>query len=197
MTISEVILQKTSTKYQEIIDSDFIQEIRSGKLETNKFIYYMNQDVAVKIDSEYKSDFVAYTKSSIAYITSVEEYFFKHPEYQSNSTTLANELYIHHLEKNCAIEKPVEFALSVILACELVYKGLGAYLASNAVADNPYKQWYLPLSDPEYARGVDKLQYIVDQYGSKASNTTQNEMVSLGAEGYVWEYEFFFDSYIG
>ena len=207
MTISEEILKKTSIQSNEIIYSKFIQKIRFGTLESDKFIYYMVQDVnflkyyakcnaiiATKISSEYKADFVAYTESSIAYIKSVEEYFFEHPEYQSNSTTRATEGYTSHLAKNCAIE-PLEFALSAILACELLYKDLGAYLKSNAVANNPYEPWYLPLSDPEYVKGVDKLQYIVDDYGLAASNATQSEMIDIGAKGYVWEYEFFQDSY--
>ncbi len=164
----------------EIIYSKFIQKISSGTLESDKFIYYMNQDInflkyyakcnaiiAAKISSEYKKDFVAYTKSSITYITFVEEYFLENPEYQSNFTTRATEGYTSHLVKNCATE-PVESALSAILACELLYKDLGAYLKINAVTNNPYESWYLPLSDPEYVKGVDRLQYIVDDYGLAA-----------------------------
>lgn len=207
MTISEEILKKISIQSNEIIYSKFIQKIRSGTLESDKFVYYMIQDVnflkyyakcnaiiAAKISSEYKEDFVAYTKSSITYIKFVEEYFFEHPEYQSNSTTRATEGYTSHLVRNCATE-PLELALSAILACELLYKALGAYLKSNSVTNNPYEPWYLPLSDPEYVQGVDRLQYIVDDYGLAASNATQSEMIDIGAKGYVWEYEFFQDSY--
>ena len=207
MTISEEILKKTSIKSNEIIYSNFIQEMKYGTLEPDKFIYYMVQDInflkyyakcnaiiAAKISSEYKADFVAYTQSSITYINNVEEYFSKHPEYQSNSTTRATEGYTNHLVRNCAT-KPLEFALAAILACELLYRALGEHLKSNSVIENPYERWYLPLSDPEYVKGVDRLQYIVDYYGASASNATQIEMVDIGAKGYVWEYEFFQDSY--
>ena len=208
MTISEEILKKSSIESNEIIYSKFIQKIRFGTLEPNKFAYYMNQDInflkyytkcnaiiAIKISSEYKDDFVAYTESSIAYIKSAEEYFSKHPEYQSNYTTRATEGYTSHLVKNCATE-PLEVALSAILACELLYKDLGAYLKSNSVASNPYESWFMPLSDPEYIEGVDKLKYIVDDYGAVASNFTKREMIDVGTKGYFWEFEFFQDSYM-
>ena len=207
MTISEEILKKTSIQSNEIIYGKFIQKIRSGTLEPDQFIYYMIQDVnflkyyakcnaiiATKISSEYKADFALYTKSSITYIKFVEEYFLEHPEYQSNYTTRATEGYTNHLVKNCAT-KPLEIALSAILACELLYKALGAYLKNYSVTNNPYELWYLPLSDPEYVKGVDKLQYIVDDYALAASNATQGEMIDVGAKGYVWEFEFFQDSY--
>ncbi len=207
MTISEEILNKSSIESNEIIYGKFIQKIKFGTLEPNKFIYYINQDILFlkdyarcnaiilkKIDYKYKEDFIAYTNSTVAYIKYVEGYLVGHPEYQINITTRATEGYTGYLMRNCAAT-PLERCLAAILACELLYKDLGAYLKNNSVANNPYEPWFMPLSDPEYVKGVNKLKYIVNDYGAAASNIVQSVMINIGTKGYAWEHEFFQDSY--
>lgn len=195
--------------YNKTKELPFIQEIISGKLEYNRFIFYIQQDalyihsftkvletIANRIEADkYKRYFKDFVKENMAQEKEL------HSTYLRNSTT---ELILPTptckdfiLFNNFLQENPsIEVACAGILPCFIVYQQLGIHIYSKHNRDgNPYIQWIDTYAGVEHAESVKHLREICEFYASKATPEILEQMQRSYRKGCEWDQKFWSSCY--
>ena len=211
MRFSENVWNKNKELYIKIQNMPFNKELMEGKLDKQKFAYYIEQDalylkyyskvlaiISSKIDNT--NNAITFLRSSInSYIVEeevVHKYFREIFNFENtNKITTANIGYTSFLI-NTSHTEPVEAAAAAILPCFWIYNEIGKYIKEYAeIENNPYVKWIETYADEEFSKSTENMIKLVDNLYDNASNNTKEKMIIAFDKAFVWEYRFWNDAY--
>ncbi|MEI0490265.1 thiaminase II [Brachyspira pulli] len=211
MRFSENVWNKNKELYLKIQNMPFNKELMEGKLDKQKFAYYIEQDalylkyyskvlaiISSKIDNT--NNAITFLRSSInSYIVEeevVHKYFREIFNFENtNKITTANIGYTSFLI-NTSHTEPVEAAAAAILPCFWIYNEIGKYIKEHAeIENNPYTKWIETYADEEFSKSTENMIKLVDNLYDNASNNTKEKMIIAFDKAFVWEYRFWNDAY--
>lgn len=211
MKFSENVWDKNKELYIKIQNMPFNKELMEGKLNKQKFAYYIEQDalylkyyskvlaiISSKIDNT--NNAITFLRSSInSYIVEeevVHKYFREIFNFENtNKITTANIGYTSFLI-NTAHTEAVEAAAAAILPCFWIYNEIGKYIKENAeIKNNPYEKWIETYADEEFSKSTENMIKLADNLYDNASENTKEKMIIAFDKAFVWEYRFWNDAY--
>lgn len=204
---SEIVWQKHLPIYQQTQQLPFIQELISGQLNPQRFMFYIEQDAL------YLQSFTRLLRSMIERIAipKYQQYFrdFLHEnmaaEQALHETYLRRDLQWIEPTETCKgfiefndtlAEMPLEIALAGMLPCFIVYQQLGVYIYENHVKEgNPYLAWIDMYAGIEHSESVRKLREVCDHYGQDLPEFIAKQMDQEYLEGCLWDQKFWQSCY--
>lgn len=191
--------------YEAIQKMPFIEKLRTGTLEMEKFQYYLKQD------SLYLEDFsralamigarlpnikdmhlfIGFSEGAIAAEVGLHEAYFKSYGVADRGEMLpACHHYTAYLKSTVATES-IEVAMAAVLPCFWIYKEIGDYIYANRLEDqNPFTAWINTYAGDEFEEGVSKAIEICDRYAAKASPETRKAMTQAFVYASQLEFDF-------
>lgn len=207
MQFSQLAWQQNINIYNEIISHPFNQELMSGTLEADKFIYYLQQDylylqeygkVLAKIAAKAEQNALRFLEFAQGVFINEQQglhqhYLAKeniHPVTMPSTACLGYTSYLHH----CCNED-VAIAVAAVVPCFWLYHKLGEHLNKHAQADNPYQLWINTYSSKDFATDVLEVLKIADDYYQKNDGIIRQKMLNTYSNSSQWEYYFWDDAY--
>ncbi len=209
MKFSQEVWKNTSKIIESIKQHPFNQELMSGKLESDKFAYYIQQDVlylndfarclallASKAPLEYVRTFIQYAEGVFVVEQDIVHHFFIKDAHLdlSDKLSLATLSYTTFLFKHCTHE-PFEVGVAAMLPCFWIYHEVGLYITQHTVKDNRYARWIETYSGDDFKKTVDEMIALFDLLAEKASNETKEKMQKTFYTGACLEWHFWNDAY--
>jgi thiaminase (transcriptional activator TenA) len=196
MAISEMLLREAGSIRQEISHHPFVTELKDGTLATEKFRFYLEQDYLFLI--EYcrvfglavakARDLAIMTRLAQLLRTTLEVEMDLHRSYSAEfgisrerleqaEASAVTHAYTRHL-LNVAWSGGLGEILASLLPCQWGYWELGLQLAENGgtAADNPYRQWVVTYSSPEFGELASWLREVVDGMAEGAGKEERTRM---------------------
>ncbi len=211
MKFSELAWQQNQGNYAKILNHPFNRELSQGTLENDKFMYYIEQDsiylkeyakslatIASRLElTAHILDFIDFAKGAfIAEQEVVHSSFRKQFADMTIDKPISNACigYTSYLNATAKGEA-VEVGVAAILPCFWVYHQVGCHIHRHSVEDNPYQLWIDNYASDEFEVGVRRAIAIADELYLVASDGTKLKMLEAFANGVIWEYHFWNDSY--
>lgn len=209
MTFSKLAWETTQPIIEEICQHPFITELISGKLEQDRFAFYLQQDWM------YLNDFAQALASSSLLAPSSRE--ASHLIKFSHEVNLVEqELHLtyfraYNIQKK-AVLSPACFnytnylratvargnypkALAALLPCFWVYQYVGQHIFSVSVPNNPYSDWISTYSCKEFADSVNLMIKMSDQAMVGKNSKELEEAVQIFMISTYFELQFWEDAY--
>lgn len=195
--------------YGAIIQHPFNQEMMKGTLDSEKFIYYMEQDslflndlsscfalIASKIQPEYASAFLQLAHETKAAAQGITKRYCtpEQPGKHNRRLSRATLSFTSYLLRMAAVE-PVELAVAAILPCFWVYHECMLLIAKNAAANNPYLPWIQQISSKEFGAQVNSVIAIFDALAEKTTDDNRQKMLEAFSKCTMLEWHFWNDVY--
>lgn len=178
--------------YQKTLDLPFIQELISGKLNKEKFNFYIQQDALYLADygkvltgiasrlskPEHIQPFIAFAGETMVVEKELHKSFLKEiNDQQVVEASPACLLYTSYLLKQLATA-PVEVIVAAVLPCFWIYKEVGDYiLEKQAKENNPYQAWIDTYGGDEYAASVKTAIDICNDLAEQSTPGQQEKMI--------------------
>lgn len=178
--------------YKKTLDLPFIQELISGKLDKEKFNFYIQQDALYLADygkvltgiasrlfePEHIQPFIAFAGETMIVEKELHKSFVKEintgNEIEASPACL---FYTSYLLKQLATA-PVEVIVAAVLPCFWIYKEVGDYILEKQSKDNnPYQAWIDTYGGDEYAASVKTAIYICNELAEKSTPEQQEQMI--------------------
>lgn len=206
MKFSDHLWQKTAPIYQKILEHSFIKELASGKLDLEKFQYYMEQDSLYLIDFSKALALIAGRLHSPASIQRFLHFSFDalvaerelHAHFVSFSDTCecspACLSYTRYLIATAATASTEE-AIAAVLPCFWVYREVGRHIAAETVETNPYALWINTYSAPEFWESTEKMISFFDEVAEQTSEKGRKLMEKAFECSVLLEWHFWNDAY--
>lgn len=191
--------------YKSIQTMPFIENLRTGNLDMNKFQYYLKQDslyledfsrvlagIGAKLsEMEDLKLFVGFSEGAIAAEVGLHEAYFKSYDVEHRGEMLpACHHYTSYLKSVLATES-VEVSLAAVLPCFWIYQEIGDYIYENRVeANNPFNNWIDTYASEEFAEGVRQAIEVCNRYAEHASQSTRNKMTQAFVYASQLEFDF-------
>lgn len=185
------------------LDHPFLQEMASGKLEREKFIYYMSQDAFY---------LKAYARAfALGIVKSPDEVSMRAFKAMIDGTFDELNLHNNYSEKwgfpleiipakatlnytdfliRVATLEDVACIAAATLPCSILYAYLGTELAKIYDPTTPYKNWIKTYSSEEFKKGTNNLEFILHRYGEESRQIRNNYRRAMELE-----YDFFDEAY--
>lgn len=183
-----------SSILHEIQNHKFNQELATGILPKEKFIYYVIQDslylpdfskalaiTAAKLsNNEQTQQFLEFALDAIKAENSLhlnylaENNLTKNLNQEQNPTCF---MYTNFLLKTASLGS-VEEAVASLLPCFWVYNKVGSSIATKPIKNNPYQKWISLYSSDQFNLSVSLAINITNALGNLASEGTQEKMIS-------------------
>lgn len=200
---------KSISVYRKILNHPFVQELGSGTLPKEKFIYYIQQDYLFLLNRTEVYSILAKkapTKDLGEYFQHLSEFsrkaadgiFKKYglPEFELDQIpkSPACRRYME-LMMNTAKERSFIEGFIVCLPCPLLYHKIAEELKSFSQPSNPYQLWIDSYSVKEKRERLEKQAKIVDQLTKNLTSEEFENLHALFLESMQCEYHLWTDSY--
>lgn len=177
--------------YSEILVLPFIHELINGRLEKEKFTFYIQQDaiylaefgrvlsaIAAKLDGyEHVASFLHFAKDTMQVEHDLHQSIFQ--TYSVSNLPEASPaclLYTSYLHQQVA-NAPVERAAAAVLPCFWIYREVGNHIVKNQTKElNPYQQWIDTYGGDVYAAAVDRAIAICDELAASCTEQQRQSM---------------------
>lgn len=195
---------------ERIVASPFIQELMSGKLDKEKFAFYIQQDalyladygkvltgIASKLENPaHTASFIGFANDSIAVEKALHETFIHQIEakdrIQASPSCL---LYTSYLMRQFA-NAPIEVAVAAVLPCFWIYKEVGDYILTHQTKEsNPYQSWIDTYGGEDFAKAVKTAISITDELAKACTEKQQQTMLDSFVICSKMEYLFWESAY--
>ncbi len=189
MKWTEEAWRECAPVYTEILKLPFLNELMSGNLPQEKFLFYLYQDalylkaygiilagIAGKLDrKEWREDFFKFSSDTVSVEQALHQYYLKGIN-KGIEPTPTCALYTGHMYSQLA-GASTEEALAAVLPCFWVYKKVGDHILENQTKNgNPYQPWIDTYGGEDFASAVQKAMAICDE---AAINTTPARRVAM------------------
>lgn len=190
MSFTDELWQEIDHIYSHILEMPFNQELMSGALDEEIFIFYLKQDSYYLADftralsltglraekMEYVEDFLGFALGAVKVERALHEHYFEQfdvPERIEKSPTCFN--YTNFLLRTASLNSLPE-AVAAVLPCFWIYREVGHYIRERAAADNPYSEWIETYSSEEFSEDVNRAIEITDEIAKTASSRQRRNM---------------------
>lgn len=210
MIFSELAWVTNIKTYEKIVQQQFIQELINGKLDKEKFAYYIEQDSMYLIEFAKALAVIATRSNSsdeilqfldfahgalIAEREGIHLFFRDHLGFQAkNKVSIANLGYTSYLSST-ARSGDIAVGIAALVPCFWIYKEVGQYIYNNGYTVNhPFARWIEGYASEEFAIGVKKILAIANKYYNNANLDIQRQMLEAFKNSVLWEYHFWNDA---
>ena len=177
----------------------FVLGIASGKLQRDKFVYYMSQDafyltayarafalgIAKSPDERAMRMFKSQVDATFEELKLHQDYSKKWGFPLDVSPAKATLNYTNFLERAAAFDD-ISCIAAATLPCSILYGYLGTELSQQFDPKTPYKNWIDTYSSTEFKAGTKVLESLVNDY-----KTDENKIKRHYRRAMELEYDFF------
>ena len=209
MHFSQMVKPILETELQRIYQQPFIQELASGNLDRDKFIFYLQQDwmylndfaqalAGTAILSFSPKDAAQLIK--FAYEANVCEQMLHHSFFKLYQVPEQNALspacfhYTNFLRATVARGDYAK-SLAALLPCFWVYREVGQYIFTLSPSSNPYYEWIKTYASEEFSDSVNKMIEICDSAMLAKEHDAIEQLVSIFTLSTRLEWSFWDDAY--
>lgn len=204
---SETAWQKHLPIYEKTQQLPFIQELITGKLNADSFMFYIEQDalylqaftkllrtMAERIpEPKYQQYFRDFVEENMAAEQGLHDIYLERDLADIESTETCQG-FIEFNEELATL--PIELAVAGMLPCFIVYQQLGIYIYDQHLREhNLYVDWIDMYAGIEHSESVRKLREVCDHYGDQALDFIRNQMDEYYEEGCLWDQKFWQSCY--
>lgn len=213
MSFTQLLWQKNTTLYEQILNLPFNQELAAGTLAPEAFCHYVIQDahyllaygraLAVAAAKAYDADdvmqFSEAAKIAIVVERSLHNDFMtafnvSKETFESTPLTLACHHYTSFLTATAWSESyPV--VLAALLPCFWIYAEVGRAIVSQSVPNNPYQAWIDTYAGEEFHTAVRNVIATVDKVAARCDADTLEKMHAAYTMGAKLEWLFWDSAY--
>ncbi len=212
MTFTDELWQSTLPVYEEILLHPFIEELTTGSLSRERFVFYMKQDAL------YLRDFsraLALAGSRLPDLAAAQSFMgFAHEvfavERQLHETYFQDYTVSLDVDRAPACFAYTQFLLATastdthhvaaaaLLPCFWVYREVGNTIVSRAerhLQSNPYARWIETYSGEAFDESVRRIIEIVEALGQEASLNQRRSMQQAFGKSVRLEWMFWDSAY--
>lgn len=213
MSFTQLLWQKNTALYEQILNLPFNQELAAGTLAPEAFCHYVIQDahyllaygraLAVAAAKAYDADdvmqFSEAAKIAIVVERSLHNDFMtafnvSKETFESTPLTLACHHYTSFLTATAWSESyPV--VLAALLPCFWIYAEVGRAIVSESVPNNPYQAWIDTYAGEEFHTAVRNVIATVDKVAARCDADTLEKMHAAYTMGAKLEWLFWDSAY--
>ncbi|WP_288450729.1 thiaminase II [uncultured Acinetobacter sp.] len=213
MSFTQLLWQKNTALYEQILNLPFNQELVAGTLAPEAFCHYVIQDahyllaygraLAVAAAKAYDADdvmqFSEAAKIAIVVERSLHNDFMtafnvSKETFESTPLTLACHHYTSFLTATAWSESyPV--VLAALLPCFWIYAEVGRTIVSQSVPNNPYQAWIDTYAGEEFHTAVRNVIATVDKVAARCDADTLEKMHAAYTMGAKLEWLFWDSAY--
>lgn len=213
MSFTQLLWQKNTALYEQILNLPFNQELAAGTLAPEAFCHYVIQDahyllaygraLAVAAAKAYDADdvmqFSEAAKIAIVVERSLHNDFMtafnvSKETFESTPLTLACHHYTSFLTATVWSESyPV--VLAALLPCFWIYAEVGRAIVSQSVPNNPYQAWIDTYAGEEFHTAVRNVIATVDKVAARCDADTLEKMHAAYTMGAKLEWLFWDSAY--
>ncbi|ENV58316.1 thiaminase II [Acinetobacter sp. UGAL515B_02] len=213
MSFTQLLWQKNTALYEQILNLPFNQELAAGTLAPEAFCHYVIQDahyllaygraLAVAAAKAYDADdvmqFSEAAKIAIVVERSLHNDFMtafnvSKETFESTPLTLACHHYTSFLTATAWSESyPV--VLAALLPCFWIYAEVGRAIVSQSVPNNPYQAWIDTYAGEEFHTAVRNVIATVDKVAARCDADTLEKMHAAYTMGAKLEWLFWDSAY--
>ncbi|MEQ1144015.1 thiaminase II [Acinetobacter soli] len=213
MSFTQLLWQKNTALYEQILNLPFNQELTAGTLAPEAFCHYVIQDahyllaygraLAVAAAKAYDADdvmqFSEAAKIAIVVERSLHNDFMtafnvSKETFESTPLTLACHHYTSFLTATAWSESyPV--VLAALLPCFWIYAEVGRAIVSQSVPNNPYQAWIDTYAGEEFRTAVRNVIATVDKVAARCDADTLEKMHAAYTMGAKLEWLFWDSAY--
>lgn len=213
MSFTQLLWQKNTALYKQILNLPFNQELTAGTLAPEAFCHYVIQDahyllaygraLAVAAAKAYDADdvmqFSEAAKIAIVVERSLHNDFMtafnvSKETFESTPLTLACHHYTSFLTATAWSESyPV--VLAALLPCFWIYAEVGRAIVSQSVPNNPYQAWIDTYAGEEFHTAVRNVIATVDKVAARCDADTLEKMHAAYTMGAKLEWLFWDSAY--
>ncbi|WP_288491459.1 thiaminase II [uncultured Acinetobacter sp.] len=213
MSFTQLLWQKNTALYEQILNLPFNQELAAGTLAPEAFCHYVIQDahyllaygraLAVAAAKAYDADdvmqFSEAAKIAIVVERSLHNDFMtafnvSKETFESTPLTLACHHYTSFLTSTAWSESyPV--VLAALLPCFWIYAEVGRAIVSQSVPNNPYQAWIDTYAGEEFHTAVRNVIATVDKVAARCDADTLEKMHAAYTMGAKLEWLFWDSAY--
>ncbi|WP_288387520.1 thiaminase II [uncultured Acinetobacter sp.] len=213
MSFTQLLWQKNTALYEQILNLPFNQELTAGTLAPEAFCHYVIQDahyllaygraLAVAAAKAYDADdvmqFSEAAKIAIVVERSLHNDFMtafnvSKETFESTPLTLACHHYTSFLTATAWSESyPV--VLAALLPCFWIYAEVGRAIVSQSVPNNPYQAWIDTYASEEFHTAVRNVIATVDKVAARCDADTLEKMHAAYTMGAKLEWLFWDSAY--
>ncbi|MEI2512596.1 thiaminase II [Acinetobacter soli] len=213
MSFTQLLWQKNTALYEQILNLPFNQELAAGTLAPEAFCHYVIQDahyllaygraLAVAAAKAYDADdvmqFSEAAKIAIVVERSLHNDFMtafnvSKETFESTPLTLACHHYTSFLTATAWSESyPV--VLAALLPCFWIYAEVGRAIVSQSVPNNPYQAWIDTYAGEEFHTAVRNVIATVDKVAARCDADTLEKMHATYTMGAKLEWLFWDSAY--
>ncbi|WP_151815627.1 thiaminase II [Acinetobacter soli] len=213
MSFTQLLWQKNTALYEQILNLPFNQELAAGTLAPEAFCHYVIQDahyllaygraLAVAAAKAYDADdvmqFSEAAKIAIVVERSLHNDFMtafnvSKETFESTPLTLACHHYTSFLTATAwSASYPV--VLAALLPCFWIYAEVGRAIVSQSVPNNPYQAWIDTYAGEEFHTAVRNVIATVDKVAARCDTDTLEKMHAAYTMGAKLEWLFWDSAY--
>ena len=213
MLFSQVVWQRNSELYQQILNLPFNQELAQGTLNRDAFSHYVIQDAhyllaygralavcaAKAFDADDVIQFSEGAKIAIVVERSLHNDFMQgfnisKEEFENTPLTLACHHYTSFLTATAWSESyPV--VLASLLPCFWIYAEVGKAIVNQSVPNNPYQAWIDTYSGEEFNTAVNNVIRTIDKVAATCDADTLSKMHKAYTDAAKLEWMFWDSAY--
>ena len=213
MSFTQLLWQKNTALYEQILNLPFNQELAAGTLAPEAFCHYVIQDahyllaygraLAVAAAKAYDADdvmqFSEAAKIAIVVERSLHNDFMtafnvSKETFESTPLTLACHHYTSFLTATAWSESyPV--VLAALLPCFWIFAEVGRAIVSQSVPNNPYQAWIDTYAGEEFHTAVRNVIATVDKVAARCDADTLEKMHAAYTMGAKLEWLFWDSAY--
>lgn len=196
--------------YNEILKMPFLSELANGKLDKEKFKFYMQQDskylenfgktLSLIASKNYEISetlsFINFAETAIVAERQLHEFYFK--DFNIVPSQIIEPVCHHYTShiKSVAAYESVEVAMAAVLPCFWIYKKVGEYIYENQESiNNPYIKWIETYAGDEFDLLVKEAIEICDNAALNTSERVKARMTEVFVISAKLEYDFWKAAY--
>ncbi len=205
---TEIAWLQMSDTYSKIIDHPFLQELASGQLESEKFLFYIQQDflyltefaraltmLAIRLPKrENFKKILTFSQSVLGDEQPLHEHYLKKYNLtQTNKQSPVCEAYTNYL-KTMAATAHVEAAMAALLPCFWIYGEVGKLFKTSTNA-NQYHEWIALYGSEDFNTSVEQAIDFTNQLARGLSADQIQEMLDAFSQSFRYELMFWDSAY--
>jgi thiaminase/transcriptional activator TenA len=195
--------------FDSIVKQNFINELMSGTLPQDKFLFYVQQDalylgeykkalatLGTKLNNQNDSQFFLDSASGIMQVEGALHNSFLKDSSNNTTPTPTCELYTSYLSRIVNTQS-IETGLAAVLPCFTIYKEVGDYILNNQENKNAnvYQNWINTYGGEEFSISVKNAIEITNRYAKNTTPAVREEMNNAFIKASKLEWMFWDSAY--